>query len=312
MKKKQFRFFSYLCILSLLLIGCEDTAKPKPKGTRDNTPVVLEPTAPQTNCIGNDKVTFDISNASEGYTVVFYSGTSEKVKVRITNPDESIPYTYDIHEGVNVFPFTGGNGMYTLQAFEHIEGTTYSTLFSQQQEITLKDEYTTFLYPNQYVNFNKDTIAIQKGKELAKVADTDLDVVANVYDYVIENIAYDDDKAKKAKDGELSGYLPVVDETLSSQTGICFDYAALMATMLKSQSIPTRLLIGNVKTDEGILYHAWIGVYIHDVGWIDNIIEFDGKEWSMMDPTLASENRNSKTIKEFISNTENYSTKFMY
>ncbi len=45
-------------------------------------------------------------------------------------------------------------------------------------------------------------------------------------------------KRKKAKNGELAGYLPDVDSILQEKKGICFDYAALMATMLQSQNIP--------------------------------------------------------------------------
>ncbi len=36
------------------------------------------------------------------------------------------------------------------------------------------------------------------------------------------------------------------------------------------------------------LYHAWISVYLDSVGWIDNIIYFDGKDWVRMDPTFAA------------------------
>ena len=38
--------------------------------------------------------------------------------------------------------------------------------------------------------------------------------------------------------------LPSVDETLKTKKGICFDYAALMTAMLRSQGIPTKLEIG--------------------------------------------------------------------
>ena len=35
-----------------------------------------------------------------------------------------------------------------------------------------------------------------------------------------------------------SGYLPDVDKVFTENTGICFDYAAVMATMLRTQAIP--------------------------------------------------------------------------
>lgn len=99
---------------------------------------------------------------------------------------------------------------------------------------------------------------------------------------------------------------------MEDQTGICFDYSAVMATMLRTQNIPTRMEIGYVSIKDETLYHAWISVYIHDIGWIDDLIHFDGKNWSMMDPTLISDSHNSSQIRSLIKNKENYITKYLY
>ena len=296
------------------MTGCSknDDQQQAKKGTRDNTPVILEPLANGTTTIGNDKIIFDLSNSNQGYTVVTYNGDNPKVKVRIKNPHSEELYTYDIHDGYNVFPLTGGNGTYTFTAYENIEGTKYSQLYNGTFDIQIENDYITYLYPNQYVNYNKDTKAIQTAKNLAKSANNDLDVVTSVYEYVIDSISYDDDKAQKAKDGLMAGYLPDVDTILKEKKGICFDYAAVMATMLRTQNIPTRMEIGYATIDNEALYHAWISVYIKDVGWIDDLIHFDGKNWSMMDPTLISDSHNSSSIREVIKNKNNYTTKYLY
>jgi transglutaminase-like putative cysteine protease len=57
-----------------------------------------------------------------------------------------------------------------------------------------------------------------------------------------------------------------------------------MTAMLRSQGIPTKLVIGYA----GDIYHAWISVYTEEKGWIENAIEFHGNEWVRMDPTFAS------------------------
>ena len=312
MKLNNRLFFTCLASFSFILTACSTKDDSVKNGTRDNTPVILIPTADQTETIGNQKIVFDLSHKTEGYIMVKYNGNNSKVKVQIKNPNDETLYSYDVLEGFNTYPLTGGSGSYTFTAWENVKESEYSLLYKKQVEITLKDEYTTFLYPSQFVNFTKDTKAVSLGQEVAKGADTDLDVVSQIYDYVIETISYDDDKAQKVKDGKLNGYLPNIDKTLETKKGICFDYASLMATMLRTQNIPTRLLIGYVQTSTESIYHAWIGVYIQDVGWIDDFIQFDGKNWSMMDPTFASENHNSNTIKDFISNTNNYSVKYIY
>lgn len=305
-----------LCLsIAFLLTGCSSPNHKEPpskKGTRDNTPYVLQPQASGEKTIGNSKITFDLSHSEDGYTMVEYHGHNSKVKVRIQNPDSQEFYTYDIHEGYNTFPLTGGSGSYTFIAYENISGTKYSQLFLKEENIQIQNDYISYLYPNQYVSFDKNTQAISLAQEIVVGANNDLEAVSYVYDYVIEHISYDDEKATLAKEGKMAGYLPDVDETLQTKTGICFDYAALMATMLRTQNIPTRMELGYVTMEDETIYHAWISVYIHDIGWIDDLIHFDGKNWSMMDPTLISDGHNSSKVRSLIKDQKNYTTKYLY
>ena len=167
--------------------------------------------------------------------------------------------------------------------------------------MTLENEALPFLYSNQYVNFNKNTKAVALSKKLTKDK-TEIEAVQAVYEYVVKNIVYDDEKAATVK----SGYLPNVDETLQTKKGICFDYAALMTAMLRSSGIPTRLDIGYATN----IYHAWISTYLEEQGWVDNVIKFDGKNWTMMDPTFAAGGGDG--IKEFITDSSNYNIEYVH
>lgn len=274
---------------------------PSVSGTRDNTSNVLVPEASGITVHSTDTVILDVSNSCEGYIMAEYTGTNQKVKLQIKGPDD-ITYTYNLHgTGYEVFPLTAGDGSYTVGVYENISGTKYSLALSADINVTISNTFGPYLYPNQYVNFTADSLPVAQGALLAKPANSDLEVVEQVYNYIIENFTYDYDKAKTV----VSGYLPVVDEVFTSRTGICFDYAAVMATMLRSQTIPTRLEVGYV----GEEYHAWISVYIEDIGWINGIIEFDGTNWNLMDPTFAS---TSKTPKKFIAKDNKYLTKYVY
>ena len=269
-------------------------------GTRGSTPVAYIGSADSTETYGNDSVTIDTSHKEDGYIMVSYTGSCQKVKLQLTGPDE-VTYTYNLHGGYETFPLTAGSGSYTMGIFENIEGTSYSTLFSESIEVSITDELKPFLYANQYVNFGTDSATAKVGAELAYSANNDLEVVEKVYNYIISNFTYDYDKAKTVP----KGYLPVVDDILERKTGICFDYAAVMATMLRTQNIPTRLEVGYMLEE----YHAWISIYIEETGWINGIIEFDGVEWKLMDPTFAS---SSKKPQDFIMQTDKYLTKYVY
>lgn len=304
---------SALIVLCFLLCACSsksDPPDPKPDvvstqdsssaGTRDNTPQVLKPEASGADVRQCEVATADLSNAAEGYIMVDYTGDNDKVKLQLTGPD-AITYTYNLHGDYEVFPLTAGSGDYTVGIFENVSGNQYATALNEQISVTIQNEFGPYLYPNQYVNFTASSKVITEAQTLAASADTDLDVVSNVYNYIIDNITYDYDKAKTVE----SGYLPDVDAILSSGTGICFDYAAVMTAMLRSQRIPTRLEVGYM----GDVYHAWISIYTKETGWVNGIIEFDGKNWELMDPTFAS---TSKSPQNFTSENSKYTTKYVY
>ena len=282
----------------------EAPASVEAKGQRENTVKVLKPEASGVTVYTNGEVSIDASNAAEGYVMVSYSGDSKKVRMLIETPAQNqYNYLMDLDGQYDVYPLSEGSGVYKIGVYENLHDDQYSVAFSQSITVQLKDDTSAFLYPNAYVNFNSSSKAVAKAKELAEGCDNDIDVVENVYHYLAKNISYDYDKAKNVQ----SGYIPVVDETLATGEGICFDYASLMGAMLRSQGIPTRLEIGYAGTE----YHAWVSVYIKDKGWIDDIIEFDGKSWRLMDPTLASYAKKSK-IKEHMQSDTYYQLQYKY
>lgn len=267
--------------------------------------VVLKPqTGSQTASGGG--ATLDYSNTSEGYVMIKYSGNNKKVKVQITKNGKTT-YTYDLNtEGrFEVFPLTAGDGSYKIGVFTNVSGTSYAEALSKTVEVDLSNANKPFLYPSQYVNFSADSKTVAQASALASTAQSDLEVVANIYNYVVGNLTYDTAKAASVQ----SGYLPVVDNILAAKKGICFDYAAVMAAMLRSQQIPTRLEVGYVSNGA---YHAWISTYIKDVGWVNGVIQFDGKSWKLMDPTFASSGGASSSIMQYIGNGSNYKTQYVY
>ncbi|MPN37689.1 hypothetical protein SDC9_185209 [bioreactor metagenome] len=161
-----------------------------------------------------------------------------------------------------------------------------------------------FLYPNQYVNFNADSKTVKKAIEVTKSTSDDLKKVELVYDYTVDTLTYDKVKAANVQ----SGYVPNVDAVLASKKGICFDYASVMTTMLRSQNIPCKLVVGYT----GNVYHAWINVYTPESGWVDGMIFFDGKKWQLMDPTYASSGKKSESIMKYIGDSSNYTAKYAY
>lgn len=272
----------------------------KPAGSHVRTPQ-----ASGSVTYSGNSVTIDASNTSQGYVMVQYAGDAAKIKVQVIKSGGET-YTYDLNarSAYEVFPFSEGNGTYTVRVLENVQGNQYAVCLTQDIAVTLADEFAPFLYPNQYVNFTSDSAVVKKGAELAASATDAVGVVSNVYEYVTDTITYDTAKANSVQ----SGYLPSCDAVLSQKTGICFDYAAVMTAMLRSQDIPTKLIVGYT----GSLYHAWISVYIDGEGWMENIIYFDGRDWKLVDPTFGSSGKNDPAVQEYIKNPGNYKGKYSY
>ncbi|MCR5591039.1 MAG: transglutaminase domain-containing protein [Lachnospiraceae bacterium] len=270
---------------------------------RSNEPKCLTPVAGGELVFGGDELTVDATNCDEGYLYVKSTGENDDIKIQISC-DDSVTYTYIIPEGDSVIPLSLGDGNYSVVAYEGMgEDGMYATKFAEEMSVTMPDQFLPYLYPNCYVQFNLESDVVQLGKELAEGKASDIEVVAAVYDFVVKNITYDHERAATVK----PDYVPNVDQVLKEKKGICFDYAALMAAMLRSQRIPTKLEFGYA----GDAYHAWITAYIEDEGWINGIIEFDGVDWTLMDPTFAA-NAGTKKIKSFIGDGNNYTTKYTY
>lgn len=212
-------------------------------------------------------VTVDYSNASEGYVAVKHTSTSRKIKVRVTCGSNMDTYDLASDGEYDVFPLKYGTGSYSVSVFLNVSGNQYAQEFANGFKANITDPNTCYLYPNQYVWYSGDTLAVQKADELCENLTTDMEKITALYGYVKNGILYDYIKALTVS----TGYLPNVDDTFKSGTGICYDIASLLACMLRSQGIPTQLVKGYVDDTQ---YHAWNKVLLNG-------------EWRMLDATFA-------------------------
>jgi len=236
------------------------------------------PTQPQTKVFERNGYLLDYSNSDQGYISV--KGPQDDMVKKVQVAFGTMTYTYDVFgDRFTVLPLQGGTGSYTVKMLRNIEGNRYSVAASTTIDVVIPDELTIYLYPNQIVDYDQETKAVLKSFEITADDESEIKRVHTVYNYVVDLLGYDQAKADRANDIFM---LPDLDELLRAEKGICFDYAALMTAMLRVLGIPTRLITGY--TD--IAYHAWVEVYIKDVGWINPRIHFAAEEWKRVDPTF--------------------------
>ena len=221
--------------------------------------------------------TVDASHTDQGYVMVSHATSKKALKLRIIKGDST--YTYDLAADgrYETFPLTQGDGTYKLQVFRQVSGKRYANDASLSFSVELADETLPFLYPNQYVWYTADSATVQKSNELCKNLASDTEKLKAIHAYVTKNIRYNYTLAVTVQ----SGYRPSVDDVLKAGTGICFDYAAVTACMLRVQGIPTQLVIGWADN----VYHAW------------NQVLVDG-QWLRVDTTADANNMKVKKYTE--------------
>lgn len=255
------------------------------------------------NVTGNSYAKVDMSETSKGYVGVKYLGNSSKVKLQIKCSGQTYTYDIDKIDEYMIFPFSCGDGTYSLEVYENVSGNQYAMVYACSISVSLEDENLPFLYPNTYVYYSseKDSVVSLTGKVISG-DETQLEIVQDVYDYAVKKIDYDYEMAASVS----SGYVPDLDQVIDRGKGICFDYASLMTAMLRISNIPTKLVIGYRGND----YHAWISVYISDIGWVDNVIEFDGKDWTLMDPATVSSGGSAAA--DYVEHQDKYHALYFY
>lgn len=212
---------------------------------------------------GETKLTIDTSQTAKGIVRIAYA-TADKQPAKVLIVKDQQRYTYQLNgEGrVETYPLQMGDGQYSIGVLENVKGNTYAFVENKKLDVKLDNPDAVFLASIQEVNWDIGSDAVKKslqliGKEGAQDKRFDL-----VYDYLVKNLSYDYAKIPSLK----AGYLPDVDQTLSIKKGICYDYSALLAAMIRSQGIPTKLVKGYTKNTD--VFHAWNEVKINGEWWI--------------------------------------------
>ena len=275
-----------LCLFSFLLVACGDSEYPKIESsgplvvpTIDN---IYLPSADGEYVMDDGIVLVDYSNCDYGY-VMAKTQTSDhsRIKIRISKDDEEYTYDLSTDERYITYPLNMGSGEYNVKVYENIEGSSYALINSEWFYVELIDDLYPYLYPSIIVDYDVESKAVKKSFSLCKGKTTEIERVHAIYRWITKNIDYDYDKLD---DIRAKYVLPDLDRTLNTNKGTCFDYAGLMTCMLRVQQIPCKVITGYV--EQG--YHAWVEVYIKDVGWINPSIYFESESWTRIDPTFDS------------------------
>ncbi len=225
----------------------------------------LFPEASGKKVLKDGKLYVDASHADEGYVMVKPPQTKTKLKFTVETGGTKLQYDIDgTHQKdkdkkgketqhYDVIPLQLGKTNYVLTLWKQVEGKKYGKIGTKKVAADMKDELRCFLYPNQYVNYNRDTECIAVAEEICSGMTDAAEIFKTVKAYVLKNFQYD--FIKSVTVAGSSGMLPDIDYCWKNKMGICQDLSALTCAMLRSQGVPARLIIGQLGSGTA---HAWV------------------------------------------------------
>lgn len=195
------------------------------------------------------KMKLDVSFLSEGYFLAaVQKPSSHRLKLRVVKDGETLTYDLNSNGDYEVFPLQLGNGNYEVSLYENVSGNKYSQEGRISLSVRTRLPGVCFLYPNQYVNYTQFSEAVAKAGELC-AGKGPKEAYAIICDFMKNNFVYDYIKAVTVQAGQL----PDIDNSYAKRMGVCQDLSAITVCMLRTQGIPSRLIIGYADNQ----YHAW-------------------------------------------------------
>ncbi len=203
----------------------------------------------------------------------------KQIKVLLIKDEEKKWYELPLKEGKfdEEIWLTMGKGKYTAAIMIHEEGRKYS--YGPKITVENVGEVNPFLVPVKHVESNDEKI-IQLAEKLIEDKTTDREKAKAIYDWVTGNITYDYEKFGKHQEGDYDNTYGAL-HTLETKKGVCYDYAALTASLGRAVGLQTKVVKGQVSSELYKGYHAWNEIYLEDENqWIflDSTFGVGGKK----------------------------------
>jgi hypothetical protein len=222
-----------------------------------------------TTVYANTSATIGTNRLADGIVTVTLSGHQGKtIKAQVTKGGDT--YTYDLNRPSSNLPLQMGVGEYKITVVEGIGGNKFKVVTTQNVTAASINETAMFTASIPLVEHAASSTAIPAFKNLTNAKTAAEDKASTIHKNVVETFSYDTKKAASVQ----SGYVPVIDTVFAAKSGICYDYASVFAGALRSQGVPTRLVMGYMPGIEE--YHAWNEVLI-------------GGSWVAVDSTFDSQ-----------------------
>lgn len=186
--------------------------------------------------------------ANDNGTATIHNSYTSKTKLKLMVQMGNQSCSYNIGEDLTV-PLQFGNGAYQFLLCEQKTGNHYRVK-ERVRKAVKQDETAYMLSPNVYVPYAEESSFYAKAQELG--------TLENIRNFLRTKFRYDYIKAITVARNKMSA--PDLEQTFTTQVGICWELAALATAMLRICGIPAALVGGIAKIGKHSFNHAWVEV----------------------------------------------------
>ena len=207
-------------------------------------------------------------------------------EIRIGVEKDGNNYYYAMNSSRELLPIQLGAGTYQVKILRRKQGTTFTVILKKTLHIAAVNQSSLWLASTQPVYWDKPLVR-QKSATVTQGATSIEQKVEQVYRYVMKIMVYDTNKINTIG----TDYVPDLEKLIHNPHGICYDYAALVAGLLRAQGIAAKLVKGY---RVGMTpYHAWNEV------WVNN-------RWVIIDATYDDALNTSRKVLPMAKNRNDY------
>lgn len=277
--KKSIKIFAMFCIVVTMFVNFSFAT------SEATTPMVA-------SFIRSNKITIQ-KTPSEVEGKVTLSGKTENAKIKIFVVKDEITRWYDVQLENGTFYeeiwLIDGTGNYTVSVLFHKEENRYG--FGPTVKVENVTEVNRFTVPTLHVESNNEDI-IQLANKITKNSKNDMEKARNIHDWVSSNITYDYKKYSRHLENNYNNTYGAL-HALKTGTGVCYDFANLIAALGRATGLQVKVIKGNYTTTYRTELHAWNEIYISEEN-----------RWVVLDSTFAS----SSVTKDYFDNATHFSS----
>lgn len=233
----------------------------------------------------NSYGTIDVTHANEGYvTLKTCKSNNDTIRGAVDYVDaDGKTHYYDFYmdkDETYAVPTYFGDGKYVVSILEHAQGKTYNIKLSVTITVKSNSVYQTFLHSTRQADYENAPDAVAKATELTKDCKTDAEKINVIYNWVYDNVKFDEKYSNDAY-GKIDQTDPFdLDKILENGKGVCRHRAALVSGMLRSVGIPCRTASSGK--------HAWLQVWYESREYTKNGVTYSEGAWVQLDTTSRS------------------------